>query len=182
MDKINVSAFGEIAAAEYIYRDFGGVSIAMRRVAPYADIMETIQWAVNQVVDDRPFASAPLQKMISDLAILRVYTNLEIEDFGSSDELYHIYDVLTSAGVISGVFDYVDEDQVSFARSGVSNTIKNIVAYRNSAAGLVAAMVEQSDMQNSELQKMFSTLQDPNQFQDARRFMEVFEKVQNPPQ
>lgn len=182
MDKINISSFGEITVAEYTYRDFDGVSVAMRRVAPYVDIMETIQWAVNQIVDDRPFASAPLQKMITDLAILRVYTNLELEDFKSSDELYHIYDILTSAEVISGVADYVDSDQASFIRSGISNTVKNIISYRNSATGIIAAMTEQSEMQNSELQKMFSMLQDPSQFQDARRFMEVFEKVQNPPQ
>lgn len=60
MDKINISLFSDTQTAEYIYRDFAGATVAMRREAPYAEVMETIQWAVNQIVDDRPFVSAPL--------------------------------------------------------------------------------------------------------------------------
>lgn len=182
MDKINISLFGDVQSAEYTYRDFAGATVAMRREAPYAETMETIQWAVNQIVDDRPFVSAPLQKIITDLAIIRLYTNIEIEDFGSSEELYRIYDVLTSTEVIFTVKEYITPSQREFIIDGVADTVKNIISYRNSAAGLIEALTAQSDLQSAELQKMFETLQDPSQFKEARHFMEVFDRVSSTPQ
>lgn len=46
MDKININSF-TTPQFEEIYRTIGDITIAIRRVVPYGEAMENIQWAVD---------------------------------------------------------------------------------------------------------------------------------------
>lgn len=179
MDKINLSSFAAVQGEE-IYRDVAGQTVAIRRVIPYAEAMDNIQWAINIIVDDRPFISTPIQSMVTDMALLRAFTNLEIPEFEETMALYSAYDIITQNGLLD-LLSLVDVDQKAFISGGIYGAAVNIVKYRNSAAGIIQGLVESSDNAESKINEMLAKLQDPEQFKEAKHFAEIYEKMTTPP-
>lgn len=175
MDRINLNSFS-IETSEEVYRDIANQTIAIRRIIPYGEAMETIQWAINLLVDDRPFIATPIQKIVTDLALLRAFTNIEIEECDSSEKLYSMYDVVMSCNLLE-VLDIVESKQKDFIIDGIKGAAENIVNYRNSAAGIIAGMAESSEAADTKLTEMLNALQDPNQFAEAKHFAQLYEKM-----
>lgn len=179
MDKININSFAA-PQFEEIYRTVGDVTITIRRGVPYGEAMENIQWAVNQLVDDRPFASTPIQKIITDLALLRTFTNIDLADvdeLSSPEQLYAIYDIVSAADLVDEVRPLINAAQLAFIEQGISGAVDNIIKYRNSAAGILATMGETSNLNNAKIQEMLQMLQDPAQFAEAKRFAKIYEEM-----
>lgn len=183
MDKISINSF-TAPQFEEVCRDIAGATVTIRRSVPHMEAMDNIQWAVNQLVDDRPYASTPIQKIITDLAILRTFTNIdlsEVDELSDPERLYVIYDVVAATKLVNEVRPLVDTAQLTFIESGIAGAVDNIIKYRNSASGIIAAMGETSDLNNSKIQEMLQALQDPNQFAEAKRFAKVYEEMTAPP-
>lgn len=180
MDKINLNSFS-VPEYEEVYRDISGQTITIHRSIRYGEAMEAIQWAINLLVDDRPFIATPIQKIITDLALLRVFTNIEIEECDSSEKLYSMYDVVMNCG-LTEVLDIVESRQRDFIIDGIKGAAENIVNYRNSAAGIIAGMAETSEAADIKLTEMLNALQDPNQFAEAKHFAQLYEKMTSVPE
>ncbi len=99
MDKININSFAAISETVPVYVQAGEVTYEIFPRVSTDALLEGIQWAISAIVDDRPFISYPVQKVLSDLAMVRTFTSIAIDD----EELLHsgeTYDVLNAAGIL----------------------------------------------------------------------------------
>lgn len=177
MDKVSISSLGAVAENEYSYIDYNGASVAVRREAPTADIMEAIQWGINLLVDDRPFISTPIKAIVEDFCVLKAFTNVDVDsiNFVDTSSVYAAYDVVKP--LLHKVYSLFDPAKVSFLVSGLHGAAENIVNYRNSAAGILQSMTENSPNQMANLNAMLDQLKQSENSPELKQFLEVYEKV-----
>lgn len=181
MNKINFVALGPLPEIEVKYIQVGEVTIEVKPQVPYEQVLEGVQWAVNFIVDDRPFLSAPLHRIIADLSFIRTFTNF---DFSSFDDftitpqgIYEIYDILSHFDVFNKVKDFVSQSQLTFMFDTIKETCQALVDYRNSAAGIVDIISEKAKDTNQNVSEALNILNDPTKFEHVQKVMELM----NPP-
>lgn len=165
MDKIKINAFGNIPTPEVIYQDFSGITIEIKKRIPYTEVLNMVQFGVDFSVTDEPVVSGVVSEMIKDFAIIKFYTNLEVslgEDGAELSDVYNEYDVLKTLGVVESVKEKVDKEQLRFFEKTLSATIEGIVAYRNSARGMLESITASSQADISKIQEALDLFKGEN--------------------
>lgn len=162
--KVSILQFGAVPAPETIYVQVGDASLEVTKKLPYEQVIEAIEWAVNSILDDRTFISAPLYEIIQDIAIVKFYTNLDTSDIGAEyfnlTDFYEWYDILQSFEVIDKVSRMIDEKQLTFFRETLAKTVHSLMEYRNSAAGIIDRLTAQNNKDNLEMSTVLERLTD----------------------
>lgn len=176
--KVNILHFGVPPTASSGDVTIGAATLTVKSKIPYEELIEAIEWCINAIVDDRTFISAPLKAIISDISILKFYTNLDTDDIAkdyfSLSDFYEWYDIIKSFNVMSSVLPLIDAEQIEFFRTTMEQTLTSIVAYNNSAAGIVDKLSSQNAKTNADMQTVLSQLSDDEQLSQVRKLMEVF--------
>lgn len=177
MAKIKINTLGLPEVGEVKYLQIGDTVIEIRTLLPYEEIFNMIQWSINFIMDDRPFVSAPLQKIIQDFAVIKFFTNLdvdEIEKVGfSAEQLYSLYDILKGTETIEKVRNLVNKEQLKFYEETLTETLKSLVEYRNSAAGLLERIHVLAENQNSDIASITEVLDNPKEMEQVKRMLEL---------
>ena len=147
-NRISISALGATSVEEPIYLQIGEATIELRRCIPYEELLNVMQWTIDMIVGEKPFMSAPLKRIVKDFAILNAYTNLDCgvtHEFTEMGEIYAEYDAIQRFGVMEEVLPKLDKKQVDFFEKTVDETLDSIVAYRNSAKGIIDALAADAE-------------------------------------
>lgn len=181
MDKIKLSAIGLIPAVSTQTVQIGNVEVTVTPTLPYEKVLDMIQWCVDFIIDDRPFISAPLEKVVSDFAIAKYYTNLEIAEFdGPTFDLtrvYEDYDLLRAHGAFDKIRQYINPDQLAFFENTLKATMNSIVAYRNSMQGIIDTLTSKAQDSTDAMQAALSQMQDPDQMDAVEHLMKVVQTL-----
>lgn len=179
MDKVKLSDFGRQDQESPIYLDVGGTTIEIKKRINYGEILAGIQWCVDYIIDDRPFVSAPLSEIITDVCIVKMFTNVDISDLElvgfTADNLYEMYDILTEMDVIETIKQQVNPTQLKFFKTTLAKTLENLVAYKNSALGVLDAITTAKKNHEEEVKTIEDILNNPEEFGQIQRFMKLFE-------
>lgn len=179
MDKINLTAFGPLPMQQYTDITIGDATVSVAKTLPYEDILSMVQWAVNQIMDDRPFVSAPIRKIITDVALIKNYTNIDLSRIDlvefSAAELYEWYDILIAHDVIAQVRAAIDPIQVEFYEKMLHETLDSLVAYRNSTAGILDRIQTMQQNSSEEATNILSMLDNPEELDKVKRMMELMD-------
>lgn len=165
MDKININTFGTLPAPESIYQDFGGVTVEIKKRIPYTDILNMVQFGVDFSVTDDPIVSGVVVEMVKDLALVKFYTNLEVslgEDGAALSDIYNEYDVLKTLGIIESVREKINKEQLAFFEKTLDTTIAGLLAFRNSARGILESITASSQADVSKIQEALDLFKGEN--------------------
>lgn len=178
--KVQIVDFGPLPETKLVYRQFGATTVEISTTIPYEQMLTMIQWSIAFIMDERTFISAPLHQIIRDIALLKFYTNIdcseiEIEGF-SAAQVYEWYDIIKHFEIPNGVRDMIDKDQYVFFIETLDATLNSIVAYRNSAAGIVDRLSEQNDRNKGEITNALDLLKDDENAALIERLMSVMHK------
>lgn len=168
MDKIKLNTMGLYPAVEPIYVDIGAASVAVTPYIPYEEMLNMIQWCIDFVINDRPFLSAPLVRIMKDFAVLKFYTNFDfgfMEEFTEMSEIYGEYDLIQRFGVMEKVHSLIDDKQLTFFNVTLDETLQSIMSYRNSAVGIVDALAENAKANTKDMESAMAILGDDEQSQ-----------------
>lgn len=185
MDKIQTLALGPLVTPEVRYEKIGEAVIMIKPILPYEDVLDMIQWCVNLIVDERPFVSEPLHQVVKNMALVKYYTNLNSADIldeptFSLKELFERYDILISHEVFDRIRNFIDKKQLDFFENTLEKTMQNIVAYRNSAQGILDTLAESAELKDQIFNKNLSDLSDPKKVGQFQKLVEALEKVKTP--
>ena len=113
-----------------------------------------IAWGINHIIDDRPFISAPLKRIFKDFCIIKFYTNIDLDDLDivgcTPETVYEYYDIIKGSGILDYLKTNLNQEQLEFFEVTIEETLKSVVEYRNSAAGLLdRAQMTEADQANS---------------------------------
>lgn len=185
MDKIQTLALGPMSQPETHYEQIGEAVVTIKSLIPYEEVLDMIQWTVNLVIDDRPFVSEPLREIVSNMAIIKYYTNLDSADILDNPTfeikaLFERYDILMAHDVFNRVKEFIDAEQLRFFNETLEKTMQNIVNYRNSAQGIIDALAQSAELKDQIFNKNLSDLSDPKKIGQFEKLVEAIEKVKTP--
>lgn len=182
-DKVSLFAFGLVQKSEPRIKTIGEQEIKVWPTIPYEDVLDAIQWSINYILDDRTFISAPLNAIIGDIAICRYWSNIDCSEVDSVDfdanRCYEFYDALNHFNIIDTVLEVATEKQIAFFRNNLKDTLDSLVAYRNSAAGLIEAIHARNNEEQGSLDSVLKTINDDDQMEMVRKMMRLIESEQN---
>lgn len=139
IEKIKLNTLG-VKEYEIKYVPYGNIVIEVKTSLPYEEIMDLIQWAINYTMGDRTFISEPLKRIMADLAIIKGFTNLDVDRIEMNDcsasEVYEMYDIVKST-VLDLIKENIDKEQLKFFNDCFEETLNSLIAYSNSAAGIL---------------------------------------------
>ena len=176
MDKIKISSMGAPVVPESRYLDIGAASVEVKPIIPYEEVLDMIQWCIDLIINDRPFLSAPLKRIVKDLAVLKFYTNFDLsflDEFHDMTDIYSEYDLVKSFNVIDAITPLIDADQLKFFNETLDETLVSIVDYRNSAIGVIDTLADNAGDDISKMEGALNLLKDPEENKKLANLIEA---------
>jgi len=100
---------------------------------------------------------------MTDFAILKYYTNLDISfinDEARISDIYADYDLVKRFGIVQKVREIIDQEQLVFFEDGVDKIVRSVTQYKNSAAGIIDVLVQNADYDVNTMQRMMDAVKD----------------------
>lgn len=148
IEKIKLNTLGVIEEDPIEYMNIGQTVVTVHKYIPYEQMLDMIQWCIDYIINDRPFISAPLKKIIKDFAVLNFYTNFDfafLTEYHEMADIYAEYDLVYRFDVMAKVKEFIDPGQMDFFENTLDETLESIMKYRNSAVGIVDALAENAN-------------------------------------
>lgn len=159
---------------------FPMIDVSVLPKIPYNDVMSAIQWAIDFIIGGRAFVSEPIKAIMKDLAIVKFYTDLKIDD---QEDLIDQYDILMNSGAIEKIKATIDPMQLQWFYDAIDKTSDNIILYQNSAAGIIAQLGETANAEDNGLNKIIKTIADNKDvFEKLTPFIEAYEELGTKPE
>lgn len=180
-NRISISAIGAAPTVEPIYLQVGEATIEVKPRISYEEILNMMQWCIDMIVGEKPFMSAPLNRIVKDFAILNAYTNLDLgvtHEYSDMSTIYQEYDIVKAHGVLENVMLKIDADQIAFFEETLDKTLESILAYRNSAKGIIDALAADAENDSEKLEKALNIMSDTNSQSQIKTIIETAKAIQ----
>lgn len=180
MDKINITALGLIPQQEFVEIPFENANVTVCKKLSYEQILDMLQWCIDFVVGDKPFISEPLKRMVHDFAIVKFYTNIDCDFITDSEmsEVYSNYDFLMNNDVLLKIAEVIDADQLSFFDETLDKTLASILAYRNSAQGIVEVLAADAEDNAEKMREAIDFVTNPETKDQLGAIMDFAKQIQ----
>lgn len=177
MEKIKLVSLGLLPEPMINQVDVGDTQIEVKFFLSYEDVLDMIGWTVNKAVDDRGYVSEAVRKIIKEIAIVKYYTNLDLDDIDLSNfthaQLYEMYDLIAQHRIIEAITPYLDATQLAFYETTTDKTIDSLVAYRNSAAGVLEMINANGANTSDHFEDIMKTLGDEEQLSEVFKLLKL---------
>ena len=135
--------------------------IEVKQYLPINDKLELISNVINASHDDNNFANPVKVSVFTALEIAYSYTNINFTDKQKEDPT-KLYDMLTSSGLMSLIFDTIPENELGAVFNGVKDSVEAIYTYRNSVLGILESISADYSQLNFDAEEIQKKLGDPN--------------------
>lgn len=122
--------------------------IEIKQFLPTENKLELIARIISFASDDHTFYNPCKVEIFEKIWILLAYTNINLTEKQSEDVL-KLYDLFVSSGFLKQVEDLIPKEEIEYIHTGVMDTIVEIYRYKNSAQGVIEAIV--NDYKDAEL-------------------------------
>lgn len=130
----------ELKIADPVEITCGDQAIQVLQYLPIDEKANLIKHVINQALDDNTGCFSPIRvEVFFSLALCKWYAGMEIE-VDEAHTFSNIYDILETNRVIDDIIFAIPEDEISFLRDLMDDTIADVARYNNSAAGIIQAM------------------------------------------
>lgn len=180
IERIKLNALGVIEETPVEYIQIGEAVIQVKKYIPYEEMLDMIQWCIDYIINDRPFISAPLKKIIKDFAILNFFTNFDfnfLTEYHEMADIYAEYDLVYRFNVMNRVMGYIDKGELEFFNKTLDETLDSIMAYRNSAVGIVDALAENAQKDTSRMEKAMEMIGDEEKSKKISQLLQLAEEI-----
>ena len=183
IERIKLNTLGAIEEDPIEYMNIGQTVVMVHKYIPYEQMLDMIQWCIDYIINDRPFISAPLKRIIKDFGILNFYTNFDFSflmEYHDMADIYAEYDLVYRFGVMAKVKEFIDPGQLDFFEKTLDETLKSIMAYRNSAVGIVDALAENAQKDTDRMQKAMDLIGDEEKNKKISQLLKFAEEIKAP--
>lgn len=183
IERIKLNTLGAIEEDPIEYMNIGQTVVMVHKYIPYEKMLDMIQWCIDYIINDRPFISAPLKRIIKDFAVLNFYTNFDFNfliEYHEMADIYAEYDLVYRFGVMVKVKEFIDPGQLDFFENTLDETLESIMAYRNSAVGIVDALVENAQKDTDRMQKAMDLIGDEEKNKKISQLLKFAEEIKAP--
>ena len=139
----------------------GNFDIEVKQYLPVNEKLDLVARVLNGAHDENNFPNPIKIEVIGTLEIIMAYTNISFTEKQKEDPM-KLYDMLNASRVLNLIIGLVPEGEFYYLNKTVHEMANNIVAYRNSAMGIMERITtdySNLDLDASAIQK---ELADPN--------------------
>lgn len=183
IERIKLVNLGPIEESPMEYVQIGDAVLQVKKYIPYEEMLDMIQWCIDYIINDRPFISAPLKKIIKDLAVLNFFTNVDtsfLTEYRDMKDIYEEYDLVYRHNVMDQIIPKIDEGQMKFFNETLDATLESIMAYRNSAVGIVDALAENAKKDTGDMEKALAFMNQGDNGEKIANLLKFAEEIQTP--
>lgn len=183
IERIKLANLGPIKESPIEYVQIGDAVLQVKKYIPYEEMLDMIQWCIDYIINDRPFISAPLKKIIKDLAVLNFFTNVDtsfLTEYYDMKDIYEEYDLVYRHNVMDQIIPKIDEGQMKFFNETLDATLESIMAYRNSAVGIVDALAENAKKDTGDMEKALAFMNQGDNREKIANLLKFAEEIQTP--
>ena len=149
MAKLAFSKLGLKLQEEVKTLEWGEQVIEIKQYLPLDKKLEMIGDIVNRCWDPEANFYNPCQyEVLISFEMIKAYTNIAFTE-KQKEDFSKTYDLLDSNDLITEILDIIPENEHSFIKCGVANTIKAIYEYDHSVFGILEAI--KTDYSNLDL-------------------------------
>lgn len=156
MAKLAFSKLGLKLQEEVKTLEWGEQVIEIKQYLPLDKKLEMIGDIINKCWDSEANFYNPCQyEVLISFEMIKAYTNIAFTE-KQKEDFTKTYDLLDSNDLIAKILDIIPENERSFIKCGVVNTIKAIYEYEHSVFGILNAIKEDYnnlDLNASEIQQ-----------------------------
>lgn len=120
---------------------YEGQTFTVRSWIPMEDKLALIGNIINASIDDNTFYNPARLHIFYVMNMVKEYTDIDFKEMN----IMYAYDLLDVSGLWDIIEKYINENEISFIRRNIKETITNIYAYKNSVLGMVDAMNQKSE-------------------------------------
>ena len=169
MAKVSLSKITPIKSGEVKEIEFKGEKIQVRQYLSTNDKIALTERVLSQAFDDSNHYSIFRLEILSEIEILKAYTNLNITD-KQMEDIPHLYDILK----LNRVFDllnYIPENELNELHNKIHNEAVNLDQYLNSLMGIMKTIT--TDYSNTEMKvdELTDKLNDPKAFETVKEIL-----------
>lgn len=145
----------------------------------YQDVMDMLQWSFSLIINGRKFISSAVADIIINMAIIKFYTNIQVDE----DRLLDDFDILKRSHVIEKVLTKINKEQLSWFKQNLIETYQNYIQYNNSVLGIIDNLSFMAETEEDKTQKLFKDIQDnmPN-LEQLAPFIKAYQELGTNPQ
>ena len=160
MAKVSLTKLGLKVNQDFEMIEFNGQMIEVKQYLPVNEKLELISNVINSAQDENNFSNPVKVNIFTILEMMYAYTNINFTEKQKEDPT-KLYDLLTSSGLVEKVVDVIPEEEISEIIDGVTNSIKSIYEYRNSALGILESISADYSALNLDAEEIQKKLGDP---------------------
>ena len=161
MAKVTLSKIAPIKKVEPKTVTIAEQEIVVIQYLPTDDKIAFIERVLNATVDETGFFNPMRMEILFNIEIVRTYTNISITD-KMMEEPTKLYDVLNLNGILDAVVKELPPTEYSTLLDVVEEAAKHIVAYNNSAVGIMKAITTNYQNTSMDVDGLMKTLNDPD--------------------
>lgn len=120
---------------------YDGQTFNVRSWIPMEDKLALIGNIINASIDDNTFYNPARLHIFYVMNMVKEYTDIDFKEMN----IMYAYDILDVSGLWDIIEKYINENEISFIKRNIKETITNIYAYKNSVLGMVDAMNQKSE-------------------------------------
>lgn len=181
MEKVKLSSFvpPESTITQATIND---VVFDIKSDIPYEDLLTHIQWAILLITDSNGYISEPVKIACEELILVAAFTNLDMSRLElatiEQPEVYEMYDIVKKTGIVDKVKETINSQQLHFYETTLDATLKSILNYRNSVAGIVELLSSQSAELKEKFEDILEDFSDPAKTENVIKIAELMRGMQ----
>ena len=179
LNLVDLNLIGELQEGEVKYLQIGEACIEVKSKLRYSEVFSLIEIIANLVTANQNFVSSPLKEIVKTIYFLRDYTNLNMtyltEETFLSDELYDAYGLIIQTGIYDKVRALIDQKQLDFFDIQLENVIADIITYKNSAAGQIETITQNSKYTADSYDQILDSLKDVENQEAIQKVLEIID-------
>jgi hypothetical protein len=168
---ITLLSFPESEVQTYTIND---QEILVHSLIPYETLFAALQETITGIVGEYGYISGGKYQVVSEIIILKYFTNLDLTLFDSETgafEIYSTYDILKPH--FKYITDLINAEQLQFFYDTLEKTVQYIVTFRNSIAGILDSLKDQTESLNQDQDNLVEKIQDPNFLKTLKSIVET---------
>lgn len=159
--KLQAKVDGGITKNSYHNLTGEDVYYEVKYYLPFAEKVDLVSRVINQSVDNNGFYNPMRVKLYLVLEVTYAYTNLSFTEKMREDP-FKLYDILISTNIFTDIINAISEKDWEEIQQNTWTTIDNIYKYKNSAIGIMDAIVNDYGSLNLNASEIQEKLSDPN--------------------
>lgn len=173
MAKVSLSKITPIKKMDIVTVEIGDQVVEVEQYLPIQEKANLVETVLNSTIDDTGFFNPLKMEVYFLLNLIKYYTNISLTE-KMMEDAQKTYDLLELNGIFDKVIAVMPEDEYQTVFDACDEASKHVVAYLNSAAGILHTITTDYQASQINVDKIMASL---NNTEDIGFLKEVLEKI-----